>query len=143
MEDVKFWATVLQHSENPLVFAAIMGLGAYMTLSKRLAEVKGPIGAAARWWTGREERRIERGQKVWRAKQIVHDERTDARVADLMEQVEYLREELKKTRQELAIALRNISKQVGQVSSQMNLPQVPAPRHAQEVETDTQPMVRV
>jgi hypothetical protein len=139
MEDVKFWATVLESTDSPLVYAAILGLGAYMTLSKKLAEVKGPIGALARWWTRREERRIERAQRVWRAKQAVNDEQTDARVIDLTEQVEYLREELKKTRLELAIALRNISRQVGRIQNPAHLP---VPRPSDE-ERDTQRMAPV
>lgn len=108
-----------------------------MTLSKKLAEVKGPIGALARWWTGREERKVLRAQQVWRTKQAAIDEQTDARVVDLTEQVTYLREELKKTRLELAIALRNISRQVGQVTSQINHPAfIPVPRSDEDASTE-------
>ncbi len=142
MEDVKFWTTVLQGSESPFIYTGILLLGAYMTLSKKLAEVKGPIGALARWWTGREERKITRAQQVWRAKQAVVDEQTDARVLDLTEQVEYLRDELKKTRLELAIALRNISRQVGQVTSQINHPSfIPVPRSDEGA--NTEPITKV
>lgn len=150
MEDVKFWATVLNSTDNPFVFAAIIALGGYMTLSKKLAEVKGPIGALSRWWNTREERRIERARKVWRAQYNADEEQKDARIADMKEQIEYLKRVLRDVREELVTAnarsdrnyglLESIDCKVGTVNSKLDHPsRLPAPR----LDGDTEPMERI
>jgi hypothetical protein len=143
MEEFKFWSMLLGETESPvlLIVLAVMGVG--LTLSKKAAEIQGPLGAAARWWRDRKIRRIREAQRVWRAQLTADEEQKDARIADLKEQVEYLKRELSGVRLR-AIAngelLQNIDRKVGTVNAKLSHPSIlPRPREV----GDTEPMKRV
>lgn len=137
-----FWALILGETKSPFVLTVLLVMGIGLTLSKRAAEISGPLGAAARWWRNREVRRIEQAQAVWRAHQKVADEQTDARIADLLEQIEYLKGELAQVRaraQANSEILGSINRTVGTVSAKLDHPSrlgapLPAPR--KEVDLD-------
>jgi hypothetical protein len=149
-EDFKFWSTLLDHSESPILTIVLVVFGVGLTLSKKAAEIKGPLGAVARWWRTRHVRRIEHAQEAWRAQNVADEEQKDARIADLKEQVDYLKRVVKDVREELVIAnarsdrnfglLERVDCKVGTINAKLDHPsRLPVPRGA----SDTEPMKRV
>ncbi|TFV83171.1 hypothetical protein [Blastococcus sp. CT_GayMR16] len=97
MSDADLWPLIAERMDNPIVFGLVVAMAFYLFLSKRLAELKGGfawVGALARWWTRRQERRIERDQALWRARYGAELERDAAELEQLRDDVEWLRREL-------------------------------------------------
>ena len=87
-------AELAKHLDNPIVFMLVLAVVAYLFVSKRLAELSGPLGAAARWWNGRQIARVQRQRELWKAQHDSDREREDAEMAQLRHDVAYLTREL-------------------------------------------------
>lgn len=88
------WSQLAKHLDNPIVLVVVLAAVVYLFVSKRLAEISGPIGALARWWNGRQVAKVQRQRELWRAQHDSDREREDAELADLRADVRYLRREL-------------------------------------------------
>jgi hypothetical protein len=96
-DSAPLWAALGERMDNPVVLGFVLLVLACTFLSKRLAELKGAlswIGGAARWWIGRQERRVERDQALWRARHDADVERDTAELEQLRADVQWLRREL-------------------------------------------------
>jgi len=87
-------AELTKHLSNPIVFVLVLAAVAYLFVSKRLAQISGPIGALARWWNGRQVARVQRDRELFKAQHDADLEHRDAEVQQLREDVAYLRREL-------------------------------------------------
>lgn len=97
MTETSLWEIVAARADNPLVFALIIAAAVYLFVSKRLAEIKGTfawVGALARWWTARQQRRVQADADLWRVTHKVERERENAELEQLRADVEWLRGEL-------------------------------------------------
>ncbi len=83
-----------EHLDNPLVFMLVLAVVAYLFVSKRLAELSGPLGAAARWWNGRQGARVQRQRELWKTQHDADREKENAEMATLRHDVDYLTREL-------------------------------------------------
>lgn len=88
------WAKLSEHLDNPLVFMLVLAGVAYLFISKRLAELSGPLGAAARWWNGRQIARVQRQRELWKAQHDSDREKENAELEELRADVTWLRREL-------------------------------------------------
>jgi hypothetical protein len=86
-----------KHLDNPIVFVLVLAVVAYLFISKRLAELSGPLkalGGMARWWNGRQVARVQRQRELWKATHDSDREREDAELEQLRHDVAYLTREL-------------------------------------------------
>lgn len=77
-------------------------IGALGTFSKTVAQIKGPLGAAARWWESRQIRAVEKKKDFYDNLDVVVDKRTASirsDLAELQKQVGELRDELSRERE--------------------------------------------
>lgn len=95
-------AKIGENLDNPIVFTIVLLLIGYSVLSKRLAELSGPfkaLGGAARWWNGRQIKKIQRQREQWKAQHEADREQENAELAQLHADVKWLRRELGDMRQ--------------------------------------------
>lgn len=93
---------------TPVWVITIFVLGSIgLTFTEKAAKIKGPLGAAARWWNRRQEREVERKQSLDARVEALVSSRVESRMqgfttgmASLEEQVKTLREDLDKERNE-------------------------------------------
>lgn len=83
-----------EHMDNPLVFMLVLAVVTYLFVSKRLAQISGPIGALARWWNGRQVARVQRQRELWKAQHDRDREQDSAELQELRDDVRWLRREL-------------------------------------------------
>jgi hypothetical protein len=76
---------------SPLLLTAIVVVGALVWIVEKLGGVDGPLTRFVRAWQEREVRRLRRQQTVVRERRTLDD----ARVADLTDEVEWLRARLR------------------------------------------------
>lgn len=85
-------------ADSPLLLAVLVIGGFVVWAVERLAGVNGPITRAVRAWQERELRRLQREADLSAARRRVARETEDARVAELEDEVEWLREQLRRRR---------------------------------------------
>jgi hypothetical protein len=91
------WAKLGEHLDNPIVFMLVLASIAYLFVSKRLAELSGPLkalGGLSRWWNDRQVKKIQRQRELWKATHDSEREREDAEMAQMRADLAYLNREL-------------------------------------------------
>lgn len=88
------WTRLGGQMDNPIIFALVLAAVVYLFVSKRLAEISGPIGALARWWNGRQIARVQRQRGLWKAQHEADDERHDARMGQMQAELDWVTREL-------------------------------------------------
>jgi hypothetical protein len=76
---------------SPLLLTCLVVAGALVWVVEKLGGVDGPLTRLVRAWQNREVRRIRRQQQLVRERRALDD----ARVADLSDEVDYLRRRLR------------------------------------------------
>lgn len=89
---------LLGAAEEPLLLALVVIGGFLVWAVERLAGVNGPITRAVRAWQQRELRRLQREADLSAARRRITQENEDARVAELEDEVAWLREQLRRRR---------------------------------------------
>lgn len=92
--DPRVWDAVVPYLSNPIVLVIVCLAAAYMTVSKRLAQIAGPIGALARWWNSRRLEKVKRDRSLWFEQHARDREQDAAELDQLREDVGYLRREV-------------------------------------------------
>lgn len=93
----ELWSVIGSNMDNPIVFALVLAAGVYLFVSKRLAEITGMfawVGGAARWWNGRQKRKVLAEAELWKVTHAADRERDAAELEQLREDVNWLRREL-------------------------------------------------
>jgi hypothetical protein len=85
-------------SGSPLLLAIVVVGGFAVWAVERLAGVDGPVTRAVRAWQQRELRRLQREANLSAARRQLAQVADDARVAELEDEVAWLREQLRRTR---------------------------------------------
>jgi hypothetical protein len=91
------WAALGAHMDNPIVLGLVLVAGIFLFVSKRLAEIRGTfawIGSLARWWNGRQKRRVLADAELWKVTRSTSEERDAIELTQLRLDVDYLRREL-------------------------------------------------
>lgn len=83
---------------SPLLLAFLVILGGSVWAIERLSGANGPLTRALRAWQERELRRLRRERAVDAERRARAQEQEDARVAELEREVEWLREQLRRSR---------------------------------------------
>lgn len=94
-------AKLSNHLDNPIVFVLVLAVVAYLFVSKRLAELSGPLkalGGLARWWNGRQIARVQRQRELWKAQHEADREKENVEMTNLRSDVDYLTRELQDMR---------------------------------------------
>jgi hypothetical protein len=84
--------------DEPLLLAILVVGGFLVWAVERLAGVNGPVTRAVRAWQERELRRLQREADLSTARRRIAQENEDARVAELEDEVAWLREQLRRRR---------------------------------------------
>lgn len=84
--------------DEPILLAILVVGGFLVWAVERLAGVDGPVTRAVRAWQERELRRLQREADVSSARRRIERDAEDARVAELEDEVEWLREQLRRAR---------------------------------------------
>lgn len=83
------------------VVVIVVLLGAAGTFSKAMAEVKGPLGAAARWWGSRQIRAVQKRKTLDQTINEAVEARVTTRMKPVTADLEDLREQLDRLRDDL------------------------------------------
>lgn len=95
------WDTLLGYAQgSPLLLALLVAAGGTLAAVERLFALSGPITKLAAWWQGRELARLKREALVRAERRRIDAEERSAREAALTDEVEWLREELRRARGE-------------------------------------------
>jgi len=84
--------------DSPILLAILVVGGFLVWAVERLAGVNGPITRLYRAWQGRELSRLQREADLQIARRRIVQESDDARVAELEDEVDWLREQLRRAR---------------------------------------------
>ena len=84
--------------DSPLLLAILVIGGFIVFAVERLADVDGPVTRAVQAWQQRELRRLQRDADLSVARRRITQEAEDARVAELEDEVAWLREQLRRAR---------------------------------------------
>lgn len=84
--------------DSPLLLAILVVGGFAVWAIERLADVNGPITRLYRTWQDRELRRLQREADLSVARRKLAQDADDARVAELLDEVAWLREQLRRSR---------------------------------------------
>jgi hypothetical protein len=85
-------------ADSPLLLAILVIGGFVVWAIEHLAGANGPITRGVRAWQDRELRRLQREADLQTARRRAVQESDDARVAELLDEVAWLREQLRRTR---------------------------------------------
>jgi hypothetical protein len=85
-------------ASSPLLLAFLVVLGGLVWAIERLSGANGPLTRGFRAWQDRELRRLRRERAVREEQRAARQEDADARVAELESEVDWLREQLRRTR---------------------------------------------
>lgn len=85
-------------ASSPLLLAFLVVLGGLVWAVERLSGTNGPLTRVLRAWQERELRRLRRERAVQAEQRAARQEDADARVAELEAEVDWLREQLRRTR---------------------------------------------
>jgi hypothetical protein len=89
---------LLSAAEEPVLLAVLV-VGLFLVWAiERLSGANGPLTRAVRAWQERELRRLRRERAVQAEQRAARQEATDARVAELEREVDWLREQLQRAR---------------------------------------------
>jgi hypothetical protein len=83
---------------SPVLLAFLVVVGGLVWAIERLANANGPLTRLVRLWQDRELRRLRRERALQAEQRAARQESTSARVAELEDEVEWLREQLHRTR---------------------------------------------
>jgi hypothetical protein len=89
---------LLSAAEEPVLLAVLVIAGFVVWAIERLSGANGPLTRAVQAWQERELRRLRRERAVQVEQRAVRQEAADARVAELEDEVEWLREQLRRVR---------------------------------------------
>lgn len=96
-------AALGKHLDNPIILGVVLVGIVYLAVSKRLAQISGPIGAVARWWNNRQVEKVKRERTLWSEQHARDREQDTAELDQLREDVEYLRREVVDMRRREAV----------------------------------------